>query len=75
MNIFFPQGNVVCKQLGYHLGAESVTGKSYYGSVPDIFAYDEVRCVGTEETLDECNHENSDNCDGTEGAGVVCGKT
>ena len=57
------------------MGAESVTRDSFYGSVPDSFAYDDVRCVGTEETLDECPHTNLDDCGSSEGAGVVCGKS
>lgn len=66
------QGNVVCKQLGYPLGAETVSCCSAYGSVPTNFAYDNVQCVGTESTLDSCNHLNVHDCVSSEGAGVVC---
>ena len=43
-----------------------------YGSVPTNFAYDNVQCVGTESTLDSCNHLNVHDCVSSEGAGVVC---
>jgi len=66
------QGNVVCKQLGYPLGAETVSCCSAYGTVPTNFAYDNVQCVGTESTLDSCNHLNVHDCVSSEGAGVVC---
>ena len=33
---------------------------------------DEVKCIGTEETLEDCPHVTKDDCGGTEGAGVIC---
>jgi hypothetical protein len=69
--VFF-QANVVCRQLGFPLGATSVQCCSAYGFVPTNFSYDEVGCSGTESTLDSCPHLNAHDCGTTEGAGVVC---
>ena len=33
---------------------------------------DEVKCLGTEETLEDCPHNTEDDCEGKEGAGVIC---
>ena len=46
---------------------------SYFGTVPNVFSYDDVECQGYEKTFDDCKHLNVDNCDENEGAGVVCG--
>ena len=35
---------------------------------------DDVKCSGSERTLQSCNHSPSHNCGGSEGAGVVCGE-
>jgi hypothetical protein len=40
--------------------------------VPNHFSYDEVACLGTESSVDECPHEDHDDCYPNEGAGVVC---
>jgi hypothetical protein len=45
---------------------------SNYGRVPTSFSYDNVKCNGTETSLDNCKHLNVHDCDATEGAGVVC---
>ena len=63
---------MVCRQLGYLLGAESFQTDSYYGKASDYFSYDEVQCTGSESELDECPHENQDDCNYLEAAGVVC---
>ena len=65
------EAGVVCRQLG--LGeAVNATSNSHYGEVPDNFAMDDVACAGTERTLQSCRHKTVDNCDTTEGSGVVC---
>jgi hypothetical protein len=63
---------VVCRQLGFPLGAESVQTDSYYGEVLEDFSYDEVQCSGSETELNECPHDNQNDCKSFEGAGVVC---
>ncbi len=65
------QANVVCKQLGYS-GAIAHFSSSSLGSVYAGFSYDDVKCTGTERTLDECVHSNVHNCGPNEGAGVEC---
>jgi len=64
--------NVVCKQLGFPAGALSNRCCSSFGSVPADFSYDNVKCTGNETSLDSCPHLNTDDCDATEGAGVIC---
>ena len=66
------QANVVCHQLGFSNGATSASCCSPHGQVPTSFSYDDVRCAGTESTLDSCPHQNTHNCGSFEGAGVVC---
>ena len=34
--------------------------------------FDEVQCIGTEQSLDECTFITDHNCDHTEEAGVIC---
>ncbi len=63
---------MVCRQLGFPLGAESVQTDSYYGEVLEDFSYDKVQCSGSEAELNECPHENQNDCKSLEGAGVVC---
>ena len=65
------QANVVCRQLGYS-GATDVYTGSYFGVTPDDFSYDDVYCSGSETSLDDCPHNNEENCNGYEAAGVVC---
>ena len=67
----FSQANVVCKQLGFSR-AVYYTVNSKFGNVSAEFSFDEVDCSGQEETLEDCKHENTDNCGPDEGAGVVC---
>lgn len=66
------QANVVCRQLGFPLGALSYQCCSAYGTVPSSFSYDDVKCTGTETTLNACPHSNVHNCFANEGAGVIC---
>eukprot|EP00092_Neocalanus_flemingeri_P004902 GFUD01005275.1.p1 GENE.GFUD01005275.1~~GFUD01005275.1.p1 ORF type:complete len:623 (-),score=158.43 GFUD01005275.1:144-2012(-) len=64
---------VACRMLGFDDGEE--TQESQYGTVGDNMAMDDVRCKGDESTLYECGYSSYDDCDGGEGAGVVCSKT
>ena len=63
---------MVCRQLGHLPGAISFQTDSYYGQVSDDFSYDEVQCLGSEVELDECAHDDQNDCKNMEGAGVVC---
>ena len=56
--------------LGYLTG--EFTTRSRFGSVPSIFAMDNVRCKGDESTLLDCPHLTKDDCGGHEGAGAIC---
>ena len=53
-------------------GAIRATTNSEYGNVSDVFALDEVRCIGSESNLVQCPHDDEDDCLSSEGAGVVC---
>ena len=70
--LFNFKAQVVCKQLGFTGGVHHYTLGSFFGSVSSQFSYDEVECVGTEKSLDECRHDNNHNCGNSEGAGVIC---
>ena len=63
---------MVCRQLGFQ-GAIKFTTRSAFGTVPTLFAFDNVRCNGNETSLNDCPHLNTDDCSLEEGAGVVCG--
>ena len=56
--------------LGYKAGQPTL--QSQFGSVPSIFAMDNVNCIGNETSLLDCTHLTEDNCGPTEGAGVIC---
>ena len=49
-----------------------MTRESEYGSVPEVFAMDDVKCTGSEKSLLDCSYTTSDNCGPNEGAGVIC---
>ena len=69
------QANVVCKQLGFQ-EAEYFTTESKFGKVTEDFSFDQVECSGQEESLDDCKHDDTEDCGADEAAGVVCkGKT
>jgi hypothetical protein len=71
-NSVYQQANVVCKQLGFPLGAQTAHSSSYFGTVSANFSYDNVECLGSETTLDACKHLNVHDCGTNEGAGVTC---
>ena len=45
---------------------------SKFGNVSADFSFDQVECSGQENTLEDCKHDNIDDCGPDEGAGVVC---
>ena len=63
---------VVCRMLGLNTSFAIPTTNSQHGNWRDNFIMDEVKCVGTEETLEDCPHLTTDDCGASEGAGVVC---
>ena len=67
----FLAANVACKELGF-IGALRATTRSNFGLVPVVFSLDEVNCFGNETSLSNCSYSDVENCDGSEGAGVVC---
>ena len=56
--------------MGYSGGQR--TTNSQFGRVNDTFSMDDVQCLGNEITFLACPHTTRDNCDGGEGAGVIC---
>ena len=65
---------VVCHQLGYLIAVEAPRSAAFgAGSGPSW--YSNVRCVGTEMNLTECNHNryySGSACSHSQDAGVVC---
>ena len=62
--------NSHCRQLGFCDG--NATTNSHFGTVPDTMAMDDVACTGSECFLIDCPYSPTDNCGGSEGAGVIC---
>ena len=64
--------NVACRQLGYP-GARNFTRENRFGSIhTSRFSMDDVGCQGDERSLRDCPHSSTDDCDSSEGAGVIC---
>ncbi|XP_033240431.1 uncharacterized protein teq isoform X4 [Drosophila pseudoobscura] len=68
--------DVVCRELGYKLGAQEVRGSSFYAPADQNFNYamDEVECQGNETMLKDCHFKGwgVHNCGVDEVAGVAC---
>ena len=64
---------VVCRQLGFG-PAITATNRAYYGQGSGRIWLDEVRCVGTELTIEACSRNGwgSHDCLHSEDAGVRC---
>ena len=58
--------------LGLEPNYAEATIKSRFGKVSANFTVDEIKCKGTEETLDDCPYRTIEDCDENEGAGVIC---
>merc|ERR1719341_1034005 len=65
------EANVVCRQLGFGSGIYKIG--SHYGTVSTgDFAMDDVNCSGSENYLQNCSYQTTDDCGTSEGAGVHC---
>merc|ERR1719419_131415 len=56
--------------LGYLGGSPTI--RSHFGTVPMDFLMDDVECEGSEDSILDCHHSNSQKCDADGGAGVIC---
>ncbi|CAH0549631.1 unnamed protein product [Brassicogethes aeneus] len=72
------EANVVCKELGYNLGAAEVRGNSYYAKDlkknNTFYMMDDVDCIGNETSLKDCSFSGwgHHNCLDGEVAGLIC---
>ncbi|XP_070839400.1 scavenger receptor cysteine-rich domain-containing group B protein [Chaetodon trifascialis] len=69
----FPDAQVVCRQLG--CGKAMVARvESFFGPGTGTILLDNLKCSGTEDSLQECSHISWQvhNCDHSEDAGVTC---
>ncbi|XP_076288691.1 uncharacterized protein LOC143213077 isoform X2 [Lasioglossum baleicum] len=68
--------DVICKELGFDLGALEVRPGGFYGNLdpPTRFMVDQLQCRGNETSLRECDFEGwgVHNCQPEEAVGVVC---
>ena len=63
---------MVCIHISSFFAAERFTTESHFGPVSSNFILDDVACIGSENSLFDCPHSTAENCDHSEGAGVVC---
>ncbi|KAG7177113.1 Neurotrypsin-like 1, partial [Homarus americanus] len=70
------EGDVVCRQLGFSLGAREVLLNSHFGSSRGQYLMDDLNCQGNEASLAECDFGGwgVHDCQASEGAGVRCYK-
>lgn len=73
--------NVLCRELGFSMGAAEVKSHSYYTPREELsegqstfFNMDEVNCRGNETTLKECDFSGwgVSDCNAEEVVGVIC---
>ena len=69
------EANIVCKQLGFHLGAQEAVKRANEKGTGKVILHD-MFCSGEENSIAECNFgnhaEHDHQCDATEMAGVKC---
>ncbi|XP_060073519.1 deleted in malignant brain tumors 1 protein-like [Ylistrum balloti] len=71
----FHTATVVCNQLGYSGGIPSFRGNAFYGAGTGRIWMDDLRCSGTEISLDGCDFNQpwgTNDCDHSEDLGIVC---
>ena len=68
------EANVVCRQLGFPLGAKEALINSHFGSGDGDILLDELSCQGNEDGLLQCQFSpwTEHDCSVKEWAGVVC---
>ncbi|XP_034033272.1 scavenger receptor cysteine-rich domain-containing group B protein [Thalassophryne amazonica] len=68
-----PDAEVVCRQLSCG-DATAAFGASHFGRGTGMILMDNLKCTGTEASLQQCSHIRWDvhNCDHSEDAGVSC---
>nr|CAH7761024.1 unnamed protein product [Callosobruchus chinensis] len=72
------EANIVCKELGFELGAIDVKGQSYFAKdVKEnntLYMMDDLKCFGNENSLLDCNFAGwgIHDCQDLEIVGVVC---
>ena len=69
-----PDAQVVCRQLGM-IGGQAAT-MAEFGEGTDPILLDSVECIGSESSIDHCDHNGwgVHDCAHAEDAGVICGK-
>lgn len=67
---------VICRELGFHLGAFSVRPSGFFGNLdpPTRFMVDQLKCRGNETSLKECEFDGwgVHDCSPDEAVGIVC---
>lgn len=68
--------HVVCRQLNCGKGV-SALGSGYFGEGRGSIFLDDVKCQGSERSLDQCHHQGLSvhNCGHQEDASVICSGT
>ena len=68
------ESDVVCKSLGYPLGAQRYYHRAHYGRGSGSIILDDVRCSGSESSLLYCQHNgiHNHNCGSHEDVSVQC---
>ncbi|KAK2725709.1 hypothetical protein QYM36_000264 [Artemia franciscana] len=66
-------GNVACRELGFHLGAAKVLSQSFFGPVTPLIM-DDVECLGNETSLADCAFGGwgTHDCGDDEAVGIRC---
>lgn len=70
--------NVICKELGFYLGALEIKPGGFFGNMDPpnqgLFMVDQLKCRGNETSLRDCDFEGwgVHNCEPEEAVGVVC---
>ncbi|XP_076175064.1 uncharacterized protein LOC143150566 isoform X4 [Ptiloglossa arizonensis] len=68
--------DVICKELGFDLGALEIRPGGFYGNLdpPTRFMVDQLQCRGNETSLRECDFEGwgVHNCQPEEAVGIIC---